>query len=63
MLLDGHSFKQDMLGMDNLSAAATAWRYPTPGGRFPAMPADRRTSLPGRHRGIAARNPGLLAEE
>lgn len=38
MLPDGHPFKQDMLGMDNLSAAATAWRYPTPGGRFPAMP-------------------------
>jgi HEPN domain-containing protein len=38
LLPDGHPFKEDMLGLDHLSAAATAWRYPTPGGRFPAMP-------------------------
>ncbi len=38
MLPDGHAFKEDLLGLDTLSAAATAWRYPTPGGWFPAMP-------------------------
>lgn len=38
MLPDGHPFKEDLLGLDNLSVAATAWRYPTPGGWFPAMP-------------------------
>ena len=37
-LPDGHVFKEDLLGLDNLSAAATAWRYPSPGGWFPAMP-------------------------
>ena len=38
MLPNGHVFKEDLLGLDNLSAAATAWRYPTPGGWFPAVP-------------------------
>ena len=38
MLPDGHVFKEDLLGLDNLSAAATAWRYPSPGGWFPAIP-------------------------
>ena len=38
MLPDGHVFKEDFLGLDNLSAAATAWRYPSPGGWFPADP-------------------------
>jgi len=38
MLPDGHVFKEDLLGLDNLSAAATAWRYPSPGGWFPADP-------------------------
>lgn len=38
MLPDGHVFKEDLLGLDNLSAAATAWRYPSPGGWFPAAP-------------------------
>ncbi len=38
MLPDGHMFKEDLLGLDDLSAAATAWRYPSPGGWFPAMP-------------------------
>jgi HEPN domain-containing protein len=38
MLPDGHLFKEDLLGLDNLSAAATAWRYPSPGGWLPAMP-------------------------
>ncbi len=38
MLPDGHVFKEDLLGLDNLSAAATAWRYPSPGGRIPANP-------------------------
>ncbi len=38
MLPDGHVFKGDQLGLDTLSAAATAWRYPTPGGRLPPMP-------------------------
>ncbi len=38
MLPDGHVFKEDLLGLDNLSAAATAWRYPSPGGRMPADP-------------------------
>ena len=38
MLPDGHIFKEDLLGLDNLSAAATAWRYPSPGGRMPADP-------------------------
>lgn len=38
MLPDGHLFKQDLLGLDALSAAATAWRYPTPGGWFPPYP-------------------------
>lgn len=38
MLPDGHVFREDLLGFDGLSAAATAWRYPTPGGWFPAMP-------------------------
>jgi HEPN domain-containing protein len=37
-LPDGHVFKLDLLGLDTLSAAATARRYPTPGGWFPAMP-------------------------
>ncbi|MBF0332457.1 MAG: HEPN domain-containing protein [Alphaproteobacteria bacterium] len=37
-LPDGRMFKADMLGLDTLSAAATAWRYPSPGGWFPAMP-------------------------
>jgi hypothetical protein len=37
-LPDGHGFKEDLLGLDNLSAAATAWRYLSPGGWFPAMP-------------------------
>ncbi len=37
-LPDGHVFKEDLLGLDNLSAAATAWRYPSPGGWFPTMP-------------------------
>jgi HEPN domain-containing protein len=34
----GHPFKEDLLALDHLSAAATAWRYPIPGGRIPAMP-------------------------
>ncbi len=38
MLPDGHMFKEDLLALDHLSAAATVWRYPTPGGRFPAIP-------------------------
>ncbi len=38
MLPDGHVFKADLLGLDRLSAAATAWRYPSPGGRFPPIP-------------------------
>ena len=38
MLPDGHVFKGDLLGLDALSGAATAWRYPTPGGRLPPMP-------------------------
>ena len=38
MLPDGHVFKEDLLGLDNLSAAATAWRYPSPGGRMSADP-------------------------
>ena len=38
MLPDGHVFKEDLLGLDNLSAAATAWRYPSPGGWLPAIP-------------------------
>ena len=42
MLPDGHPFKADMLGLDHLSGAATAWRYPTPGGRFPAMPDPKK---------------------
>ena len=38
MLPDGHVFKEDLLGLDKLSAAATAWRYPSPGGWLPADP-------------------------
>lgn len=38
MLPDGHVFREDLLSFDNLSAAATAWRYPTSGGWLPAMP-------------------------
>ena len=37
-LPQGHVFKVDLLGLDSLSAAATAWRYPSPGGWFPAYP-------------------------
>lgn len=38
MLPDAHVFKADLLALDTLSPAATAWRYPTPGGRIPAPP-------------------------
>jgi len=38
MLPQGHAFKADLMGFDTLSAAATAWRYPSPVGRFPEMP-------------------------
>lgn len=38
LLPDGHVFKADLLGLDSLSAAATAWRYPSPGGWLPAPP-------------------------
>ena len=38
LLPDGHVFKEDLLGLDTLSAAATAWRYPSPGGWLPALP-------------------------
>lgn len=38
LLPDGHVFKEDLLGLDTLSAAATAWRYPSPGGWLPAFP-------------------------
>jgi|TARA_Y100000031_G_scaffold48110_1_gene54894 HEPN domain-containing protein len=38
MLRHGHVFKEDLLGLDMLSPAATAWRYPSPGGRIPAPP-------------------------
>lgn len=38
LLPDGHLFKLDLLGLDHLSAAATAWRYPSPGGWFPTLP-------------------------
>ena len=37
-LPDGHLFEEDLLGLDGLSAAATAWRYPSPGGWLAAMP-------------------------
>lgn len=38
MLADGHVFKEDLLGLNHLSAAATAWRHPSPGGWLPANP-------------------------
>jgi HEPN domain-containing protein len=38
LLPDSNPFKMDFLGLDDLSAAATAWRYPSPGGWFPALP-------------------------
>lgn len=38
LLPDGHPFKADLMGFDGLSAAATAWRYPSPGGWFPPSP-------------------------
>jgi len=38
MLPDGHTFREDFLAFDDLSPAATAWRYPTPGGRLPPLP-------------------------
>ena len=44
VLPNGHVFKEDLLGMDNLSAAATCWRYPTPGGWFPEMPDPNEVS-------------------
>ena len=44
MLPDGHVFKEDLLTLDRLSSAATAWRYPTPGGRFPEIPDPAQVS-------------------
>lgn len=38
LLPDGQVFKEDLLALDWLSPAATAWRCPSPGGRLPALP-------------------------
>ena len=44
LLPDGQVFKQDLLALDWRSPAATAWRYPTPGGRLPALPDPAQVS-------------------
>ncbi|MBM3557649.1 MAG: HEPN domain-containing protein [Alphaproteobacteria bacterium] len=38
LLPAGHPFRADLMGFDILSSAATAWRYPTPGGHMPEPP-------------------------